>query len=230
MTTKSKPTTLEFDAARLARGWIATSVAQADDAERPQLYRATAIEVFDDGVRLICTDASMIVSSWIAAIGSEEVVAPELEAIADWGTVVALDQHRRAEGLMKFLTKLTKPDDAPPIHVTITVGEDAPHAEGTLTGIGGGEVVGFDVPDQERLLLPVHEAEWLDWRAAFRATAGAISRVAFGPDILDRVAKIGKVFGQAVDCTLCGKLGGALFEIHAAEPPVRGRFMPVRLS
>lgn len=228
MATKRTPTTLTFDAARLARGWIATSVAQADDAERPQLYRATAIEVFDDGVRLVCTDASMIVSTWVAAIGSEDVDVPGLDEIP-LSTAVALDHHSRGVGLMKFLLKLTKPSDAPSLQVSITVGEDAPHAEGTLDGVGGGQVVGFDVPDQERLLLQVHEAEWLDWRAAFRATAGAVSRIAFAPDILERVSKVGSVFGEPVDCTLCGKTGGALFEVVASDPPVRGRFMPVRL-
>lgn len=218
-----------FDARDLARGWLSVALASADDDERPALHRTVSIESYPTGVRLTATDSYILLSSWVHAIdhaGEPEPGPDESPAI----TGVAIDLHGRGKGFLSHVWKLARDEDAPLVEVRLSLGVtelDDPNRP-TLDGIEA-EYVVLEHPDNERIKLRAYEGEYPQWRKVVASfTEKRTSAVALNPEMIGRLAKLGKLHPG---CPLLWHFGGenraARLEIQS-EPYVSGLVMPVR--
>lgn len=219
-----------FDARTLSTGWLSVALAAANDQERPALYRTVCVELFPTGVRLVSVDGFIALHSWVPNAAHSDEPEPDWDE-APATTAIAIDVHGRGRGLLGHLLKLARAKDAVPFDVRLTIGL-LPEEEGqTLEGMAPRWVM-LDHPDHERVTLPVYEGEFPNWR---KVLAGfephETDAVALNPEIVGRLAKLGKLHG-GVGTPLVWRFGGrdrmALLEVGHGEPSVAGAAMPVR--
>lgn len=230
---------MNFDAATLARAWLSVAQASGKDEEVPILDRTVAIEEFDAGVRLVATDRSALLHCWVPGLDDPEADAPGL-ADAPLRTVVATDPHGRAKGLLSWLLSEATRKDAPPIIVDLTLAvvepDDLESDAATFIGMDREWVV-LDYPNHERLRLAAIEGKYPAWRTIDATFAPVSTRsVALNPEIVQRLAKLGKYHANA---PLVWHFGGndkvARVSVASGLGPgggleVHGFVMPVRLN
>lgn len=163
-------TGMRFDAPRLALAWLSVAQASGSDANLPTLDRTVALELYDDGVRLLATDRYVLLTAWVPTIGGRED-GPHVSELPV-RTVVTQDADSRGKGLLTYalkLAKLGKPGEEKAygdlivdleLDVRIPAGldEDTP-----LEGLEPTYAV-LTIPDVERVLLPIVVSDYPDWR------------------------------------------------------------------
>lgn len=222
-----------YDAATLARGWLSVAVASGKDTARPALDRTVSIEAYPEGLRLVATDSYVLLHAWIPAFGYELEPEPEIDE-APYATCVAMDPHGRARGFLAHVLKLAiaTPDDGPPIEVRVSLGvveQSDQDAEPSFAGMEATYVV-LELPDEERLKLGTYEGDFPAWRRVLPGFAPhQTSTIALNPEIVGRLAKLGKLNGnRPLRWTFGGAGQMALVEVLESEPLVTGAVMPVR--
>jgi hypothetical protein len=224
---------LTFDAGTLARGWLATIAASANDENVPVLDGTLLIETFSDGARLTATDRTILLTTWIPSTDSTDDeqgldVAPE-------SVTVVRDPDGRGKALLSYLRKLaTKAakEDALVLPVaTLHVG--VPAEEGDEAGFPGMELdtVVIEYPEHERVVLPTVDGTFPNYRTLLAGhTPKRTDRIAFSPLNLERLAQVGKVLGAMVHTTLAGPKSAVAVEVGTVAPVVRGVVMPVAVA
>lgn len=218
-----------FDARFLARGWLSVAIAASRDKDRPALCRTVAIERYAHGVRLVATDSYLLLRSWVPELEYEDEPEPEIDEMPIV-TSVAMDPHGRAKGFMGHVLKLAAGEDAELVEVEMGLGvvqakTDAPEMEGLES-----HWVTLDHPGHERLRLLTYDGDFPSWRkAVWGFQRASTSVVALNPEIVERLAKVGKLNGGA---PLVWHFGGesrmARIEVAHSQPIVEGLLMPVR--
>lgn len=234
-TTEAAGSCLTFDAGLLSRGWLAASLAAGADETLPILDGTLLIETYDDGVRLTSTDRYMLLTTWVAADGSDPDAERSLEEAPTSSTVVR-DPDARGRALLSYLKKLSAKaakDSLPLPMVNLHVGVLAD--EGDEAGFPGMELqqVVIDFPEHEKLALPVVHGEFPAYRSILlghqpKRTAG----ISLNPELFSRLGQVGKITGGYAQCAFAGPDGGVAVEIAGVllPPVVRGVLMPVRTA
>lgn len=222
-----------FNAATLARGWLAVATASGKDGARPQLDRTIHIEAHPHGIRLVATDSYMLLHTWIPTLDEDDLLAqaPDPDE-APTATAVVIDQHGRAKSLCAHLLTLDREagDDAPPIEARLTLNTLVP-AQQAAPAFDGMEAlhVTIELPDAEKLILDTYEGAFPSWRstlAGFAPTSTAT--LGLNPDLLARVVKAAKVNGHTIAWTFGGPAKAARVHLVDSHPEVEGLVMPVR--
>lgn len=223
---------MKFDAATLARGWLSVALASGKADFLPALNRTVCVEEFDGGVRLVATDSTVLLSSWIPSLASEHELDGNEPGIdeAPLSTSVVMDLDGRGRGLLGYLLgKSKKADDDEAVEVAVSFGveldsKDRPSFEGMAE-----RWTTFDFDGVERLRLRSYEGEFPDWRALLAHHAGKrTSAVSLNPEILGRISKLGKYHGGGILWTFGGFDKVARIEVEDSEPHVVGLAMPLR--
>lgn len=220
-----------FDAAQFARAWLSVAHASGKDDALPVIARTIAIESYLHGVRLVATDRYVLLRSWVPNTDTGIDDEPGIDELPDL-TVIAADVDGRARNLLAYLLKQADDEDVETLHVRLILDEtdydpDAP----TFDGMDRLCVV-IDYPGRERLRLPTRDGEFPDWRNIVdKFVAQRTTQIALNPDVVGRLAKLGKLHDNA---PLLWNFGGehkaALFEVRNSDPALTGVFMPVRLG
>lgn len=218
---------ITLDARTFARAWKSCALASGKDKERPVLDRTVAIESYPSGVRLIATDGYILLHSWVGLEGAKEPARKSKPKV----TVVARDLHGRAVGLASHIINITAEEDAPILDLRLVLGLDDEDEPGTFSGLDR-TVVTLEIPDQERLKLPIVESPYPDWRQLLSGfTPVTTDAIALHAERLERIAKLGKIHAER---PIRWKFGGedrmALLDVVDAEPSVSGCVMPLRMS
>lgn len=217
-----------YDARYLARGWLSVALAASADRERPALCKTVSIERFPWGVRLVSTDSYVLLRAWVPDLDHPDYPEPTLDEVP-YARAVAIDQHGRGKGFMAHVLKLSAGEDAPLVEVDMGLGVyEAADGPPSLGGMEARWVV-LDHPDHERLKLPAYEGDFPSWRQVvdgFERVSTSV--IALNPEIVGRLAKLGKLNGGA---SLVWHFGGetrmARVEVMHSEPHVEGLVMPV---
>jgi hypothetical protein len=224
---------LTFDAALLARGWLATVLATGADDSLPILCGTLLIESYPEGVRFAATDRYMALTTWVPRLGSDVDDMP-LDVAPD-SSVVVCDPDGRGKALLTYLRKVAKAaakDSLPMPQVVLHLG--VPADDGDEPGFPGMErlQVVIDYPEHEKLALPIVQGDYPAYRTLLvEQKSKATANLALGPDILLRLAQAAKVVGGFLRCQFSGPDGAVAVEIESDDGAVvRGVAMPVRLA
>lgn len=226
-----------FDAPTLARAWLSVAQASGPKGDVPAFARTIAIEEHLDGIRLVATDRYVLLTAWVPTLDDPYAPEPELDEAPD-RTVIAHDPDGRGRSLLGYALSLVKRDgDDDPVPGDLEIelrfdvrlpagtGGDAP----TLDGLEPTYVV-LDVPDVERVYLPVIEASYPSWRALTTGFSPVTTHaIALNPELLERLAKLRRWHKSApLVWTFGGPERVAAIELGGSEPHVSGLVMPMR--
>lgn len=229
--TEKNPTTITVDAATFARAWRSCALAYSKDTDRPVLDRTIAVELYPNGCRLIATDGTMLLHSWVGMAEADNLLKPPAMRTKPKSTTVVHDPHGRGVSLAAHLINLTSGENAPILDIVLTVGIDDEDEPGTLGGMDR-IVCTLEVPDQERLKLPVIEQPYPNWRnliASFELKQ--VDGLFFNPELLERLGKLRKFHpDRPLSMRFGGSEGMAMVSIPRTQPPVAGAVMPVRVQ
>lgn len=220
----------------LAPAWLSVVLAASSEAKDLQLYRSAEIEFHPTGIRVTATDRYMLLTCWVPAVGEEDTRPPGIDE-SPLRTVVVRDTAGRGAGLMQYVRKELLAEDQPP--------EEAPEVVLSLDKAEGGhwrgahtlaldgldqEALAIEVPDRERVRLPLFEGEWVPWRVLATDWIGRdTAAMAFRPSIMGRLARLGPLHA---DADLAYYWGGpeSAARVAIGSPPleVTGLVMPVR--
>ena len=226
--------TMFFDARTLGRGWLAVALASGKDKARPALGRTISIEQFDTGVRLVATDSYVLLRSWCPNLEDELAPEPDLDE-PPLASAVAMDPHFRGRGFLghalTLVAEAEKAGHGESVHVSLELGvidsDDDAEWHSTLPGLAALWVV-LELPDEERLKLQSYEGEYPNWRNMTFKPEKTTS-IALNPDIVGRLAKLGKIqAGTTLGFEWAGKIGAARLELLDSDPRVVGLVMPCR--
>lgn len=218
-----------FDAAVLARGWLSVALASGKDGERTLLDRTVHIEQHPGGLRLVATDSYMLLHCFVPDLEHEYDQAPGLDEVPI-ATATARDPYARGRGFLGHVLRLATGEDAEPIEIRVRLNVMAEaKAQGAFSGMEAHQVV-VEQPDVERLTLDVVEGTYPSWRPILAGVRPvATDRVALGPDVVGRLAKIAKVQPLArIGWTFAGELKAARVDLIDSDPYVDGIVMPCR--
>jgi hypothetical protein len=220
-----------FDARQIARGWLAVALAASGDKDRPQLFRTVNVEQHAHGVRLVATDSYVLLHAYVPELHHEDDPPPGIDE-APIATCTAMDPHGRAKGFLAHVLKLatTNVDGGPPDPIDIylrlnVLGEE--RTQGTLVGLEARTLV-LEQPEVERLVLDVYEGSYPSWRGALGLVAPVVTdRIALNPEIVGRLAKIGKIHPSArLGWTFSGPDRPARIDAIDSDPYIDGLVMP----
>lgn len=223
---------MKFDAATLARGWLSTALASGKADWSPALNRTVCVEEFDGGVRLVATDSTVLLSAWVPSLAGElelDQSEPGLDE-APVSTSVVMDLDGRGRGLLGYLlAKSKKAGDDEEVEVSMSFGvADASRDVPSFEGMAASWTT-FDFDGIERLRLRCYEGDFPNWRALLaHHAAKRTSAISLNPEILGRVAKLGKYHGGGILWTFGGVDKVARIEVEDSEPHVVGLAMPLR--
>lgn len=190
---------MRFDAARLALAWLSVAQASGSDANLPTLDRTVALELYDDGVRLLATDRFVLLTSWVPTLGGRED-GPHVSELPN-RTVVTQDADRRGKGLLDYglkLSRLGKPGEEVfygdlvvelelDVRLPVEPGKDTP-----LEGLEPTYAV-LTMPDRSQEHLPIIVSDYPDWRPLLHDfTAVTTSRIGLPLERLARLGALGK--------------------------------------
>lgn len=230
---------MRFDAPTLASGWLSVAQASGTDRDAVVLHKTVAVEVFDGGVRLSATDRFVILTAWIPTLS--RTPEPHLEE-APARTVVVQDADGRGRGLLGYLLSLAARKERE-LDQTLPYGDmqaslefdvrlpdgTLPDADVALEGMEPTFTV-IDVPDLERVYLPVVESIYPDWRRILGThQAEKTDTIMLHPERLGPLAKAGKWAEGGVLWTFGGDERPALIEWPDSDPHLMGAVMPMRV-
>jgi hypothetical protein len=218
----------------LARGWLSVAIASSKDDDRPALSRTVLVEQHSTGVRIVATDSYVLLHTWIPDDEHPWETAPGIDE-APTSTAVVRDPHGRGKGFLHHALQLAsaaEKDDlaeAPEIHLDLGVVLVEDSERPSFAEMAPSWCV-LEMPDKERLKLPLYEGDYPNWRPLMaRFEAEPTELVALTPEIIGRLEKLGKL---QPDSKFGFRFGGpdkAMdFELLHAEQPVTGRVMPCR--
>lgn len=215
-----------FDPIVLAKGWLSVAIASGDDKYRPVLHRTVCIELHARGVRLVATDSYILLRAWVPNAEHADAAEPSLDE-PPIAVAVAIDEHRRAKGLLEHLLKLGE-DEVEEVRVTLgNAGSKSRQAS----------LVGMDVrwvtiehPGHERVELATYEGSFPTWRAVwFGFRSESTPAVALSNYVVAKLAKLTKLWGaHAMLVHFGGAERMARLEVAESYPAVEGAAMPVR--
>lgn len=224
---------INIDARRLSRSWL--SVYEASERRSgyapPSMVRTVHIEAYEDrGVRLMGTDGSLLLYSWVPFMEWEPEPGPEdpVDLVA-----TAHDVDDRLAGLMSYLVKLTNPkagDDEPPeIEVKLTLMADVDDGEHRLDGLAP-KWVTLNYPGREIVRVRAMEVVQPDWRAAMHDYhPDATYEITMNPHDMRRVAKVAQWVPGPFRAQFQGETGAMRLLWPKAEPlHMTGMVLPVR--
>jgi hypothetical protein len=146
-----------------------------------------------------------------------------------------MDPHGRAKGFLAHVLKLatTEVDGLEPEPIDIRVrlnviGEERP-PQGVLEGLEARTIV-VEHPDVERLVLDAYDGVYPQWRRVLLGLRGiATDRIALDPEVVGRLAKVGKIHpGARLGWTFGGENKAARVDVIDSDPYVDGIVMPCR--
>lgn len=218
-----------FFPSTLAKGWRSVALAASSDKARPLLC-GVLVEQFADGVRLVGTDSYMLLTTWVPGIEAERDLKPEpgLDE-APIATAVVLDPHGRGKGLLAHAQQLAAKGEVDEIRMDLGViaveDTDAP-------GFAGMEPrwCVIELNERERVKLLLCEGEFPTWRPLLDGLTPVVTeRVAMAPDLVARLAKLGKIQDEtSLGWTFTGDDKPVAVELIDSHPFVSGLAMPCR--
>jgi hypothetical protein len=226
---------VRFDAPTLARAWLSVANASAADKDLTTLNKTVAVEEYIDGVRLVATDRFVLLTAWVPNVDTDSDTEPTLDEAPD-RTVVAADGDGRCRSLLGYVISLAnrEGDDYVDGDIEIRVHFDArlpagaPGTEVTLEGMEPVFTV-FDVPDVEKVWVPVVQAEYPDFRPMVHGhIPESTDKISLNPELLERVAKVRKHSFGPLQWSFGGSDKAALIDFHMSDPHVTGIVMPIR--
>lgn len=230
-----------FDAPTLCRGWLAVAQASCADKEAVILHKTVAIEVYPDGLRLTATDRFVLLTAWVPDVGHTIDHEPRIEE-APIRTVVVQDGDGRGKGLLAYLLALVARKEKelqaelPHGQMRASIEFDVrmpdgttPDADVALEGMEPTFTV-IDIPDTERVYLPVVESVYPDWRR-LRGDheVEKTDTIMLHPERLGPVSKAGRWADGGVLWTFGGEERTALIEWPDSDPHLVGAVMPMRV-
>lgn len=226
---------MEFDAYNLSRAWLSVAVAAADNDDRLALYRTTLIEEFDHGVRLVATDANVLLKAWVPFLGFPDAHEPPLSDMPV-SVAVCSDRDRRILGLMKYLAGVTK--DTYDVVVDVEIVEGDHETQGTLEGFAASQIrMHASTRYDEAIESPLFEGVFPNWRPLWEGhvwTHTAI--VGMSAHTIGKLGKLAGVWGKSnIEFLLGGKVGVIKVLLqHDGEYDggllVEGLVMPIALT
>lgn len=216
-----------FDPIVLAKGWLSVAVASGDDKFRPALHRSICIELHAHGIRLVATDSYILLRAWVPDGEHADAPEPDLDE-PPITTAVAIDEHRRAKGLLEHLLKLGEEEAE---EVRVTLGNLAVGAK-RQPNLAGMDVrwVAIEHPGHERVELATYEGSFPNWRRlAFGFVPELTPAVALSNYVVAKLAKLTKLWAaNALRVHFGGTNRMARIEVADAYPAVEGGAMPTR--
>jgi len=222
-----------YDAGVLATAWLSVALASGKDPELPVLNKTVLIEEHTQGLRLIATDRYVALRAFVPTLDHKPFDEPSLDEVPG-AAVIAMDLDGRARGLLGYLlgrAKYAAKEGLPPVEVSVALNVADDGDEPTLEGMER-RYVRFDYESQERLQLDIYGGTYPDWRSLFAGvTHETTDAIALNPEIIGRLAKLGKLHGNApIVWQFGGEDKAAEIEILGVESGVRGIVMPVRMD
>lgn len=230
---------MRFDAPVFAKAWLAVALASSSDKQLTTLHRTVAVEVYDTGVRLLATDRYVLLTAWVPDLDTTNDSAPDVDD-APIRTIVAADTDSRGKSLLGYALKLwhriVESSGFPPpgeeFEVNVEFDQRMPGdaAAGTFEGMESRYVV-LDVPDTERVWLPVVEADYPDWRPfVHEHTPETTKTIYLSPERLGRLGQLMKYVTGPIAWTFGGPQRPALVRAGEDEDgfEVEGVVMPTR--
>lgn len=194
----------------VSRAFLAVQqAAEHTDDDRPMLYRAVQIEVFDThGVRLTATNSYWVAQCWVPERGEFGDNAPEFYEVAD-ATVTVIDDEWRLRDLLRHVAKATKKAEAPDIDVVV----DHEHrivepAQPCLDPSLEPRRCRVEIPGRERVNVRVWEGDWVNWRPIWQdfhrdEPTGTASRTSLGPGLFTDVCRSALIIDGTLDVSWC---------------------------
>lgn len=191
---------MRFDGPRLALAWLSVRQASASDVTAPTLDRTVALELYDNGVRLLATDRYVLLTAWVPTLDAKHEDAPHVSTLPN-RTVVTQDADQRGKGLLEYalkLAKLGKPGEEKPygdlivdleldVRLPIEPGEDV-HLEGLEPTYAV-----LTMPDRSQEHLPIVVSDYPDWRPLLHDFEPVTtSRIGLPLERLARLGALGK--------------------------------------
>lgn len=227
---------MRFDAPTLALAWLSVAQASGSDKTEPTLDRTVAIETHPGGVRLVATDRYVLLSAWVPALDGHAAEPPHFDEAPD-RVVVTQDADARGKGLLSYLIKLAhlgKDDEAPygslvvdlEFDVRLPAGVDA---DQPLEGLEPTYAV-LDVPDTERVYLPIIVSDYPDWRRLLDDfTPQTTDRIALPLERLHRLGALRRWCPGPLRWTFGGEASVARVALDGygeRDPAIAGLVMP----
>lgn len=226
---------MRFDGPTLARAWLSVAQASAADKDLTTLNKTVAVEQYLDGLRLVATDRFVLLTAWVPNVDTETDTEPTLDEAPD-RTVIAADIDGRCRSLLGYVVSLANRDGdgyvdgdlEVRIHFDARLPAGAPGTDATLEGMEPVFTV-FDVPDVEKVWVPVVQAEYPDFRPMVHGhIAEATDKIHLNPEVIERVAKVRKHSFGPFSWSFGGADRAALIDFHESDPHVTGIVMPVK--
>lgn len=229
---------MRFDGPLLAKAWLSVAAAAEQKLKlQAQLYKAVTIEQHDDGVRLVATDRTVLLTAWVPDLDNYYGAEPDWEIAPD-RTTVAADVDGRARSMLGHILALANripEDDYTPGEVRVDIEFDVRVPAGT----GGAQAVleGMDPtyvvlasPDVEKVYVPaIDGGRGVDWRTALGSHAAKSTTTArYDPELLERLCKVRSHAGGPLQLGLGGKGGTTRVSFVNSDPHVHGLLLPAR--
>lgn len=226
---------MRFDGPTFATGWLSVAQASSRDKLLATLNRTVAIEEYFNGFRLVATDRYMLLTAWIPNDEAATSREPTLAEAPD-RTVIARDDDGRGRSLLGYVLSLWHREGEDyidgslvlDVRFDVRLPAGQPGTQETLEGLEPLYVV-FDVPDTERVHLPIVGDAFPDWRALLHAfTPETTNKLALNPELVERVAKVRKWSEGNLHWEFGGPDRVARVDYQSSDPHVSGLVMPTR--
>ncbi|WP_232676728.1 DNA translocase FtsK [Nocardioides sp. R-C-SC26] len=222
---------MRFDGREIGHGWLAVAVACGTNKSDAIVYKTVAIEEYDGrGVLLSTTDRRMLLKVWVPDL--DFAAPPSIDEAPD-RVVVVRDADGRGRGLLGYVCSLVarEGDDYIPGTVQVRIDFDQRLPAGSdpamLEGMEPTYVV-LTVPDVEKVYLEVASGDFPDWRpAADGFVSDLTAEHVSDPELLERLAKVGKHAHGPVRIQFAGEGETARIDYPKSDPHVSGFLAPV---
>lgn len=225
--------TLTLPARAFGKAWSRVLHAASTDPKDVHYHRTIFVEIFDEGVRLVCTNRYVLLRAWVSTVDADgDPVHPEPDLDAEpRESLFARDVDFRGRGLAKYMADRDLDVDEPgskQLKVALHVGE----LEDELQPVLGvdlaqhGLVIAYT---DERVVIPILEGIVPPpWRALYTGfLPGQVEVMTFSTSLF---AIIGRLTGasRSVQLDTSGPNRPVLFTLLAASPPISGLIAPER--
>lgn len=225
---------MRFDAPTLARAWLSVAQASSADKDLPTLNKTVAIEEYLHGVRLVATDRFVLLTAWVPNIDTDTDAEPSLDEAPD-RTVISADTDGRGRNLLGYVLSLANRDEhytEGDLEIRVSFDVRLPAGSGgddaTLEGMDPIYTV-FDVPDTEKVWVPVMQADYPEWRTIVHGFMTEMTdKISFNPELVERVTKVRKWSDGYLYWSFGGPDRASMVDYRDSDPHVSGVVMPVR--